>query len=326
MVETSEASRVPRVFLYGALAVLIAAIAFGIWRNFSLASSQSGASDPSATAANGTGGASAVLASLEARTQKDPKDVEGWQLLGWSYFEAGRYPDAAKAYTKATQLAPERGVYWSSLGEALVMASERDPMPQEAAAAFDKAIALEPGDPRARYFIAVRKDLAGNHEGALADWLALLKDTPKDAPWESDLIRTIQQIGQINKIDITARMKAANAGRLATINLPADVASAAPNSTAAAAIPGPTRGDMAQAAKLPPGQQQQMVIAMVESLEGKLAKDPKNINGWIMLMRSRVTLGESAKAATALEKAVAANPGMKDRLMAEAQILGVQLR
>jgi cytochrome c-type biogenesis protein CcmH len=80
---------------------------------------------------------------------------------------------------------------------------------------------------------------------------------------------------------------------------------------------------MAQAAKLPPGQQQQMVTSMVEGLETKLSKNPKNVDGWIMLMRSRMTLGETAKAKAALTKSVAANPGSQKKLMEAAQTLGV---
>jgi cytochrome c-type biogenesis protein CcmH len=80
---------------------------------------------------------------------------------------------------------------------------------------------------------------------------------------------------------------------------------------------------MAQAAKLPPGQQQQMVTSMVEGLETKLANNPKNVDGWIMLMRSRITLGETAKAKAALTKSIAANPEAQSKLLREAKILGV---
>ena len=86
------------------------------------------------------------------------------------------------------------------------MASPRDPMPPAAAEAFDKAIALNPKDPRARYFMAVKKDIAGDHKGAIDEWFALLADTPQGAPWEADLRRTIEQVGAINKIDVAARL------------------------------------------------------------------------------------------------------------------------
>jgi cytochrome c-type biogenesis protein CcmH len=237
-------------------------------------------------------------------------------LLGWSYFENGRYLDSANAYGKATKFEPDRAVYWSSLGEALVMADESNPMPKAAKAAFDKAITLDPKDPRSRYFLAVSKDLDGDHRGAINDWLKLLKDTPKNAPWEADLIRTIEQVGKINKIDVIKSLANAQESRNSDL-------SATLKSIAAAPIPGPSKAEMAQAAKLPPGQQQQMVTSMVEGLETKLAKNPKNVDGWIMLMRSRMTLGETAKAKAALTKSVAANPEAQSKLLKEAQILGV---
>lgn len=315
MTETVETSKIPRVFLLGALVILIIAVAIGASRNFGGDGEQSAAADPKDMSA-GAAGPDAVIATLEERTGKDPKDVEAWQLLGWSYFEAGRYLDSANAYGKATQLEPGRAVYWSSLGESLVMANESDPMPTAAKAAFDKAIALDPKDPRSRYFLTVSKDLAGDHKGAIDDWLALLKDTPKDAPWEADLIRTVEQVGKINKIDVAQSLAQANANRTRDI-------SATLKSIAAAPIPGPSKSDMAQAAKLPPGQQQQMVTSMVEGLEAKLAKNPKNVNGWIMLMRSRMTLGETAKAAAALKKSVSENPESQSTLIKEARVLGV---
>lgn len=314
MAETVETSKIPRLVLFGALIILMIAIAVGASRNFGDAGdggTDTLLQDIKSTAA----GPEAVIASLEERTKKDPKDVEAWQLLGWSYFEGGRYLDSANAYGKATQLEPGRAVYWSSLGEALVMADETDPMPTAAKAAFDKAVTLDPKDPRSRYFLAVGKDLSGDHRGAIADWLALLRETPKDAPWEADLIRTVEQVGKINKIDVSASLASANEARV--------VLAAIPNSIATAPIPGPSKADMAQASKLPPGQQQQMVASMVEGLEAKLAKNPQNVTGWIMLMRSRMTLGETAKAKAAYEKSVAENPKSQSTLVKEARMLNV---
>src|SRR3546814_15157019 len=85
------------------------------------------------------------------------------------------------------------------------MASDSEPMPAAASEAFDKAIALDANDPRARYFLAVRKDIGGDHRGAIDDWFALLSDTPRGAPWEADLRRTIEQVGAIHKIEVEDR-------------------------------------------------------------------------------------------------------------------------
>ncbi len=253
-----------------------------------------------------------ALTQLENRVKQNPDDVEGWQLLGWSYFEMTRYSDAVSAYRKATQLAPDRAVYWSSLGEALVMASENDPMPPEAASAFQNAVTKDPKDARGRYFMAVRKDLSGNHQGAITDWLSLLKDTPSGAPWEADLKRTIQQVGQINKIAVAQALDDTKTAQPAQ-----------PRPVATAAIPGPNRAQMMDAAKLPAGQQEEMVRGMVDGLETKLRANPSNVNGWIMLIRSRMTLGEKAKASDALRKAIAANPEQAVKIKSEAALLGV---
>jgi cytochrome c-type biogenesis protein CcmH len=312
MADTVETSKIPRFVLFAAFVILMIAIVVGAARNGDGDDVQENPVSSSASPS----GPDAVIASLKERTQKDPKDVEAWQLLGWTYFENGRYPDSANAYAKATELEPGRAVYWSSLGEALVMADETDPMPKAAKAAFDKAISLDPKDPRSRYFLAVSKDLSGDHRGAIRDWLALLRDTPKEAPWEADLIRTVEQVGKINNIDVADGLASASKNRLASLPTMA-------NSIAAAPIPGPSKADMAQAAKLPPGQQQQMVTSMVEGLEAKLGKDPGNVTGWIMLMRSRMTLGETAKARAAFDKSVAANPGSETTLRREARSLGV---
>ena len=250
------------------------------------------------------------LAALERRAEAEPDNPGAWQELGFAYFERSQFGDAATAYRRATEADPDSAVLWSSLGEALVMASERDPMPAEARQAFRKAIALDREDPRGRYFIAVEKDLAGDHEGAVADWLALLADTPPDAPWEADLRRTIEQVGKINAIDVEQRLAAATADR--------------PDAPPAmAAIPGPTQEQLAAASSLRPAEQQQMAEGMVARLAARLADEPGDVDGWIMLMRSYQTLGRTAEARAALARAVAANPADRSRLEAAAQTLGV---
>lgn len=250
------------------------------------------------------------LAELQRRAEAEPDNARAWQELGFAYFARGRFAEAATAYERATAADPNSAVLWSSLGEALVMASERDPMPPRARQAFRQAIALDRADPRARYFMAVEKDLTGDHAGAIADWLALLADTPPGAPWEADLTRTIEQVGAINRIEVEPRIAEAIAGRPA----------AAP---ATSGIPGPTQEQIAAASSLRPAEQQQMAEDMVARLAARLENEPGDVEGWIMLMRSYQTLGRAAQARAALAKAIAANPHDRAKLEAAAQTLGV---
>lgn len=250
------------------------------------------------------------LAALERRAEAEPGNALAWQELGFAYFELGRFDEAATAYERATEADADSAVLWSSLGEALVMASERDPMPPEARQAFRKAIALDREEPRARYFMAVEKDLAGNHEGAIADWLALLADTPTGAPWETDLQRTIEEVGKINEIEVNERVEAALARRPAS---PPQLA----------AIPGPTQEQLAAASSLRPAEQRQMAEGMVERLAARLEGNPVDVEGWIMLMRSYQALGRTRDARDALSRAAAANPRDRDTLEAAAETLGI---
>ena len=257
-----------------------------------------------------------TIEELLARTQADPGDAEAWQELGYAYFAQEQFGDAVTAYEGAVQADPESAILWSALGEARIYASERDPLPAAAIEAFEKARSLDPADERARYFLAVRKDLSGDHEGAISDWLALLEDTPPGAPWESNLVRTIEQVGKINDITTEDRVAAVMDGR--------SPLAAGPVIDDQGNLPGPSQAQIAAAGSISPSDQREMALGMVARLEQRLNDDPANIDGWVMLMRSRMTLGEPDKASQALSDAIAANPSAQSRLRQEGEALGVR--
>lgn len=237
----------------------------------------------------------------------DSPAAKDWRVVGWAYAQAGNAPEAAAAYRKAAAIEPGNAENWSSLGEALQVPSAT--LVPEAEAAFRKAVELDPRDPRARYFLAVQKDLAGNSKGAVESWLALLKDTPPGAPWEADLRRTIEQSAAKHRIDLAGRMPPAGA-----------------TGPASAGIPGPTPEQLASASSLPPAQQAAMVEQMVARLEGRLKANPKDEDGWIRLMRSRMALGDSKAAQAALRSGLAAfasDSAAAGRLRSAAAELGV---
>ncbi|MEO7385021.1 MAG: hypothetical protein ABIU18_08840, partial [Novosphingobium sp.] len=208
---------------------------------------------------------------------------------------------------------PDQASAWSALGEALVMASRSDPLPPEALSAFHRALSLDAKDPRARYFLGVKQDLDGDHQGAIAAWLALLANTPTGAAWEGDLTRTIMQVGKINHIAVAAR--------IAALKRPV-VTEAGPR--ALSAIPGPSAQDLQAAGSMPPSEQRKMAEGMVARLEAKLQANPRNVDGWVMLMRSRMMLDQGQQASAALARALAANPAEAARLRQEAGVLGVK--
>lgn len=292
--------------LGGATIALVAALGFALSRESAVNPEM-----PQVAA----GPATAGTAELEARVAANPDDVEAWVQLAQARFDSNEFDGAVTAYRRATQIAPTVAGNWSALGEALVMAAPNTGpvMPDESVGAFRRALGLDAEDPRARYFLATKKNIDGDHEGAITDWLALLADTQQGAPWEADLRRTIEQVGAQEEIAVASRIAAVRQPSLTPAELP----------VAARAIPGPTRDQMQDAAGLPKGQQDMMIEGMVGGLETKLRQNPQQPDRWIMLMRSRMTLGESAKAAEALQAAIRANPGDAARLRAQARLLGV---
>lgn len=291
----------------GALVALAAAVLLAgavTWRLLDSTATDSPDGEPVAAAPQ-------TLDDLRRLAEQSPDDAVAWQQLGLAYFEQNMFAEAAEAYERATGIEPDSAVLWSALGEARVMASQDDPMPAPALDAFRRAVGIDSGDPRARYFLAVSKDLADDHEGAIADWLALLADTPVGAPWENDLIRTITQVGQREGIDLASRVEQAQATRNI---LPVEVARG---------VPGPTAEQLAAASSIRPSDQQEMAEDMVARLAARLEDNPANVDGWIMLMRSYRTLGRDAEAQAAYRDALAANPAAAETLRQAAATLGI---
>lgn len=262
------------------------------------------------------------LDALRAAAEASADDAGPWGDLAFAYFNQGDYAEAATAYRRALQIAPDEAVLWSALGETLVLGSERDPLPPEALAAFQKAVALDADDPRARYFLAAKRDLDKDHEGAIAAWLDLLADSPPGAPWEADLVRTIEQVGQINSIDVASRIAAAQGARKPDLLAPGSGSMA--GTAASPDLRGPSAADVAAASSMKPSEQRDMAEGMVAQLEARLQQQPGNLDGWVMLMRSRMTLDEPAKAKAALDAAVKANPAQAAQLREQAAALGVR--
>lgn len=245
-------------------------------------------------------------AALRERLRRDPDNDRGWFLLGLTYRGGERFAEAAQAFRRAAELAPTNADYAAYLGEALLLAGDGDP-PPEAARLFRRALELQPGNAQARYYLATLKDLGGDHRGAVDDLLALLREAPTGAPWEPQVREAVMAIARQHRIDLAGR-------------LPAQA------STATAAIPGPTPEQMAAARSIPPGEQDRMVRSMVDGLAARLRRNPRDADGWIRLMRSRMVLNERDAARQTLAAALAAFEGdaaTQTRLRAAARELGL---
>ena len=262
-----------------------------------------------------------LIGQLESRMAQTPGDSEGWRLLGSAYFQTQRYADAAEAYAKALKLNPKSADYASALGEARVQAAGGVVTPA-AQTVFAAARNLNPKDFRARYFLALARDQAGDHRGAIDDWLTLLREAPSGTTWAPQLRRFVLQAASDAKIDIAGRLPADAPVELTTSQ--ADQATS--SQRAQASLPDPSAADAASVAALPPAEQQAFIRSMVASLAAKLKANPRDADGWIRLIRAYTVVGDLPAARSALRDAKAAladKPRSIDAIIAAAASVGV---
>ena len=297
------------------LAGLIAAVAVAI---VVMRSPGTVADSPPPAPTQPVGDIASMIGGLEKKLAANPDDARGWNLLGLSYYNVGRYADAAKAYSKATGLEPGDPAAWSALGEAQLLSGPGGVTP-EAQASFRKALALDPKDFRARYFMAVRKDADGDHKAAVDDLIGVLRDSPAGAPWEQPVRDLITRISAQYKIDVAGRVPPPSAAPGST--------SAAADSVATDAIPGPSATDLKAATAMTPSQQDEMARGMVARLAARLEANPRDADRWIMLMRARMVLNDAPGAQAALARAKAVfkdDPAQQARFKDAARTLGVR--
>jgi cytochrome c-type biogenesis protein CcmH len=152
-----------------------------------------------------------MIERLAARLETTPEDIEGWRMLGWSYFHTARYEQAATAYARAVELDPNSAEIKLSYEEAKMKASESDNL-ETAPSLQTEAV------------------------GKGGDELGFEKITKPEA--------------------------------------------------------------------MPPREHDAAIRSMVDGLADRLESSPRDVEGWTLLMRSRVVLGERDVAATAFRKAL----------------------
>jgi len=266
------------------------------------------ASDASAAipAQTNIGSVETMLDGLKSKLAADPENADGWRMLGWSYFNLGRYEESAGAYEKAAALRPDDAALQAAHGEALVMAASGFVTPS-ALQAFDAALAAGSDDPRARFFKALALDQAGDPKGAIDRWIELANAAPPEADWLNGLVQRINERASETGVDISGRLKAR----------PALSPSRAPSPT-------PEQMDAAQA--LPANEQQAMIEGMVARLSARLHDNPDDADGWVRLIKSRMVLGAETDAKRDLSSALAAfaeRPEIAAQIAAQASALGV---
>ena len=232
-----------------------------------------------------------AILSLRARLETDPDNADHWRLLARSYAAVGAHKQAAAAYARLIELAPEAMELRGDYAETLIRAEDGFVGPR-AVASFETVLGRLPDDPRALYYLALRDAQSGDELKAAQGWVRLLRTAPDDASYIAAIHEILDTV-----IAETGLERAA-------LDIPARPEPVVP--------PGPSAADVAAVAALPEDQQLEMIRSMVDRLEARLGEEPGDIEGWLRLASSRVVLGEPEQAVAALERALAENPGDAD--------------
>jgi cytochrome c-type biogenesis protein CcmH len=291
------------------------------WAQRAAVAANAGAQGPVTQTADGQqqggGDIEAMVKRLEQRLEANPNDSDGWRVLGWSYDSVGRNKDAVTAYGRAVELQKDNATLRAIYGEAQVKAAD-GVVTAAALATFEEVLAINPNDERGRFFKGVAKVQKGDNQGGIDEWLALYKIAPAEAEWTGDLRTRIEETAKQAGIDVAAKLAEAKPAAAAVAQAPS-----VPGHPGAV---GPSAADIENAKQLSEQDRNAMVSSMVDRLAGRLETSPKDPDGWIMLIRSRVAMKDAEKARAALEKAktvFADEPETQQRIVQAAQAMGI---
>ena len=167
----------------------------------------------------------------------------------------GDWQKAGDAYRHAIDLGQKAPDVFAGYGEMLVLAADGIVSPA-AHDAFAAALAADPKNDVARYYLALADEQAGEEQRAIDAWLALAADIPDDSPMREAIARGIAEAAKARRLLRRRRCRRAGAA-----------AAAGGRRSRDRSEPGPDGGRGADAG----GQRKQMIQGMVAQLAAQSA-------------------------------------------------------
>ncbi|WP_295402547.1 c-type cytochrome biogenesis protein CcmI [uncultured Thiocystis sp.] len=142
-----------------------------------LEAAASGQPDP----ADGTDGQDApsmevLVERLEARMKENPANLEGWLMLGRTYFAMDQRDRGLAAISKAYELAPNQTEVMLAYAEALAAASDTKSLEGRPAELIGAALKQEPANPNARWLDGMMSYQRGQYQTAAVAWQKILDE------------------------------------------------------------------------------------------------------------------------------------------------------
>lgn len=133
-----------------------------------------------------------MVATLAARLEKDPGNLEGWAMLGRSYLVTGRLAEAAKAFDKAgpameasTELMLQVAELSAELNEGRIEGRGRE--------LLQRVLKAEPQNPQALVLAGTDAFFRQQYADAVRHWEAVLAQLPPGSPDAQNLTAGIEK-------------------------------------------------------------------------------------------------------------------------------------
>ena len=218
-----------------------------------------------------------LIAQVEQHLAANPTDGRGWTVLAPVLARLGRFDDSVRAFRNAITYAGESADRRADLGE-VMSAAAGGVVTAEAKTEFERALALDGNDAKARYFLGLAAEQDGRKSDAAEIWRGMLAKGAQDAPWRPLVTAALTRV------------------------------------VGGPAAPALSQETMAAAKDMNAGDREAMIKGMVERLASRLKQDGDDVEGWLKLVRAYLVLGDQEKAKGALTDARQAVRGDAGRL------------
>ncbi len=220
-----------------------------------------------------------LIQQLRAAVATRPDDAEGLALLARHEAGLGNFRAAREAQTRLLAVKGDdaTATEFATLADLMVTAAHGY-VSSDAELALRAALARDPDEPRARYYLGVLMMQVDRPDAAFRLWRDLLEDSTLEDPWTSTVLNRIGEVA-----------------------LRAGVQYDLPNMPGL--MPGPTDADIEAAGQLSAEDRAAMIQDMVASLSARLASQGGTAEEWARLIRAHGVLGNADQARAIWEEA-----------------------
>lgn len=206
-----------------------------------------------------------AIAQVQAHLAVNPRDMRGWEVLGKSAGAVGDYALAAQAYGELARMNPDVPDWRVQEFEAY-MAHASGQITPAARLVLAALMDAEPNHPAGQFYVGLTQLQAGNEAGAKAIWLALADRSMPDAPWMPLVRRQLASLG---------------------------------------VTPPKLSNEDVEAVDAMTAQEREVFIqSMMERLRQRLESSPDDPEGWAMLARSQLAMGDKSGAIETLKRGI----------------------